>query len=84
MARCPHCNAEIDCDSAWRNSNHQSSFRYVCGECDRIVEIIEVSVYPEFEIDFPRCERCHKATDGTRSYCNPCQNEPGQKKEPSK
>lgn len=74
MDRCPHCESAIDCDAAWRNTDYQSVFRYVCGECDGVVEIT-VSMCPEFAVDFPHCEKCGKVTDGTRHYCESCQRE---------
>ena len=70
--RCPHCDAEIDCGAMWRNSDHQSNFRAVCGTCDGIVEIT-VEQQPVFCTERPRCVWCHKPTDGTRDYCPPCQ-----------
>lgn len=69
--KCPHCNAEIDCYSAWSNSDHQSDFRYVCGECDGIMEI-EVSMSPDFSVGKPRCEKCNVIVDGTKPYCDTC------------
>lgn len=59
MNRCPHCESAIDCDAAWRNTDYQSVFRYVCGECDGVVEIT-VSMCPEFAVDFPHCEKCER------------------------
>jgi hypothetical protein len=83
MENCPHCKAEVDCDSAWRNSDHQSQFRYVCPTCDGIMEII-VEQCPVFETDFVHCDKCNKVIDGTRYYCDECQAELNALKEHNK
>ena len=70
--KCPHCNAEIDCYSAWAGSDYNNIFRYVCGKCDGIVEII-VDMVPEFRIGKPKCEWCNKTVDCTKPYCDDCQ-----------
>lgn len=72
MTNCPHCKAAIDCESAWRNTDHQSYFRSVCGECDGIV-VISVESVPKFSVSVPKCERCSVVIDGTKWYCESCQ-----------
>jgi hypothetical protein len=71
---CPHCKAEIDCDAMWRNTDHNSEFSCVCGECDGIISV-SVSMCPEFSVDVPRCPLCDIQIDGTRPYCAECADE---------
>lgn len=72
MANCPYCNYEFDCREAWRNTNHMTTeFRYVCGECDRIM-IIEVEMAPRFRTSLPKCYLCEVQIDGNGFYCDEC------------
>jgi len=88
--RCPHCDAKIDCQSAWQNSDHQDCFKHVCGECDKTLEITVHSV-PEFRTERVRCLMCNKTSDSPRDYCDECkaklvaiEREHAKRKEPPK
>lgn len=70
--KCPHCQVDIDCETLWRNTDHQSEFEVVCGDCDGILRII-VHQVAEFATDFCRCASCKVPIDGTRDYCGDCQ-----------
>jgi hypothetical protein len=71
MDKCPHCGSEFDCERAWHNSDCQSEFRYVCGECDDVI-VITVESAPMFSVDVPRCPLCNSQIDAMVHYCDEC------------
>jgi hypothetical protein len=67
--RCPHCNAKLDCNRKWQDSDHSTEFTIEC-ECGKRVSVY-VHMVPEFETSKVMCQICHRAEASTW-YCEPC------------